>query len=387
MSPNLQNLRSSIPLLKKTNLVYLDSACSSLKPAPVIEAIVDYYQNFPACANRSIHSLGLKVTKEVEIARKNIANFIGAKQNEIIFTKNTTDSINLVAHSLDFKPNDIILTNDKEHNSNFLPWQNHKIAQHKIISTKNGHINIPELEQILKTHKIKLLSISLTSHLDGITIEASKIIKLAHKYNTLVLLDSAQTLLHKKINVKSLGADFLAFSSQKIMGPTGLGVLFVKDIKTLTPTNFGGGVVNDDQTIINGPSAFEAGTQNYASLIGFSRAIDAINKIPKEEIETNLKELSTHLLQNLKTIKDLIIINESPKPTSIISFYIKNKNSESIAIKLDIKYNIAVRSGHFCTHYYFKQNKINSALRISLAPYNNKKDIEKLIKALTKICL
>ena len=382
-------LRNSIPLLKKTNLVYLDSACSTLKPSSVIKAITDYYENHPACANRSIHSLGIKTTKAIQEARKNIASFIGAKPNEIVFTKNTTDSINIVANSLDLKKNDIVLTPDKEHNSNFLPWKHHKKARHQIIKTKEGKIDLKELENILKTKTIKLLSISLTSHIDGINIEANKIIKLAHKYNCLVLLDAAQTILNKKINVKSLNADFLAFSSQKLLGPTGLGVLFVKDYKTLTPQNLGGGTIDDKQKIKKTFEAFESGTQNYAGIIGLSKSIEEINKIPAKKIEENTKELSQYLLKNLKDIKDIKIINESDKPTSIISFYIKNKNrvteSNSIAIQLDTKHNISVRSGNFCTHNYFKQNKIPNCIRISLAPYNNKKDIEKLIEALQKI--
>ena len=206
----LTKLRRYFPLLNRpTPPLYFDSACSALKPASVIKSITDYYEKYPACAGRSLHTLATEVNAKISDARQTVGNFIGARADEIIFTKNTTESINLVAHSLLWRPRDIILTIDKEHNSNLLPWLSLKDKKVKtvILPTENGQIKFSSLAIALKNYRPRLLALSLTSNLDGLTLPVKKIINEAKKYNCLVLLDAAQTLLHYPLNVKSLGAD------------------------------------------------------------------------------------------------------------------------------------------------------------------------------------
>ncbi|MEK7120186.1 MAG: aminotransferase class V-fold PLP-dependent enzyme, partial [Patescibacteria group bacterium] len=254
---DIQKIRQDFPFFTQKNadkngkapLVYFDNACMTLKPKSVIDAEIDYYQNYSSCGGRSMHSLGEAVTKKADEARQQIAKFIGAKKDEIIFVKNTTEAINLVAHSFDFKPSDIIFTSDKEHNSNLIPWQiaaKKSGALHEVIYSKNDNTFDLEKFERAMSPKVKMVALGLTSNLDGVTIPAKEIIKIAHKFGAKVLLDAAQAAGHQKIDVKDLDVDFLAFSGHKMLGPTGTGVLYGKKeiLAELDPFIVGGGTVD-----------------------------------------------------------------------------------------------------------------------------------------------
>ena len=387
-------LRRQFSLLRPpTPLIYFDSACSALKPISVIKATIDYYENYPACAGRSLHRLASSVNAKISAARQTIANFIGARADEIIFTKNTTESINLIAHSLSWQSGDVILTTDKEHNSNFLPWLalKNKGVKTVIISTVNGQIKFSLLSAALKTHRSRLLTISLTSNLDGLALPAKKIINEAKKYNCLVLLDTAQTLLHSRLNVKTLGADFAAFSSSKICGPTGVGVLVIKNIKNLRPLLLGGGAVksltNEKVELLPGPAGFEAGTQNYAGILGLAAAIDFLKTLNFKTIQTHETELKNLLQFGLAKLPGVKLINPTPPRvhSSIVSFYVAGRDSHSLTIRLDQKYKILLRSGNFCNSYYFNKYRLPPALRVSLAFYNTASEIKTFLSALKSL--
>jgi cysteine desulfurase/selenocysteine lyase len=396
---NTDKIRKNFPILTGKNPpVYFDSACGSLKPKEVIASITEYYEKYPSCSGRSIHRFGDIVSKKIAESRKTVANFIGVRQEEIVFVKNTTEAVNLIARSFPFKKNDAVLISDKEHNSNFLPWK--LLAKENklkllIFKTDKGGIDLKKFEEIFQKNKnIRLVSLSLASNLDGLFIPASKIGKIIEKYKALFFLDAAQALPHKKIDAKSLNADFLAFSGHKLYGPTGIGVLYIKDLiknpAGLKPFLVGGGAVDEKNNFLSGPEKFEAGLQNYSGIIGLKTAVDFLNKIGMKKIEEYESKLLRFLTEKLKKIPRLKIINETSEKdpriysAPIVSFFIENLDSHSLAIRLDQKYGIAVRSGFFCNNLYFQNQKLKKAIRLSLAFYNTEKEIEYFILSLRK---
>ena len=399
MPLNISEIRKNFPLLKSANPpVYFDSACQSLRPEKVINAIKEYYEEYPACGERSLHRLGDKVTKKVDEARLEIARFIGVKENEIIFTKNTTESINLIAHSLPFEDGDSVLISDKEHNSNFLPWiilEKEKKIKLIILETENGLINLNLLADTLKKNKIKLVSLALTSNLDGETIEIKAISKIVKENGALLLLDAAQSMLHRKINAKELKVDFLAFSGHKMLGPSGTGVLYVNNLPEnhyqLSPFIVDGGTILDldgkKPIFLEGPEQFEAGLQNYAGIIGLGEAVKFLKSLGLENIETYENKLSKIFYQKLAEDKDLTVINPTipNESRSLVSFFIKNKDSHRLCLLLDEGFNIAARSGFFCDHFYFHKKNIPGALRFSFAFYNTEEEINFTVDSLKKI--
>ena len=394
---NLKKIRKDFPLLvQKEPPIYFDSACVTLKPIQVIETLNDYYKNYPACAGRSNHKLGNKVTEEYKKARKTIAKFIGAKPKEIIFTRNTTEGLNIVANSLNFEKGDIVLTTDKEHNSNLLPWQvlSKKLGiKHKIVFSKSD--NTFDLEGFKKmvNKDVKLVSMVHTSNLDGVTLPARDIIKIAHDYGSLVMLDAAQSVPHKELNVKKLDVDFLAFSGHKMLGPSGIGILYGKYdlLKELEPFLVGGNTVDkttyQQYKISDPPKKFEAGLQNYAGAIGLAAAVKYLLKIGRDNIEKHVIELNRIITKEFKSNDIITIIGPiDPKLRgSIISFNIDGINYHDVALILDSMANIMVRSGQHCVHSWFNHNNIGGCVRASLYIYNTKEEAEIFIEKINEI--
>ncbi|MDO8668256.1 MAG: aminotransferase class V-fold PLP-dependent enzyme [bacterium] len=398
---NLEKIRQDFPLLQKPingrKTVYFDNACMSLKPLSVIKAINEYYSDYPACAGRSSHRLGAIVTQKVAEARKKLAEFIGAKKTEeIIFTRNTTEGINLVAHSLKLKSGDIILGTDKEHNSNLIPWQilTKKIGViYKALPSKSDNTFDLEKFESMMSGKIKLVAMGQTSNLDGTSLPAKEIIKIAHQHGALVLLDAAQTAPHKKINVVDLAVDFLAFSGHKMLGPTGTGVLYGKKslLENLEPFLTGGETVEystyDDHKLLPIPEKFEAGLQDYAGIIGLGVATDYLRSIGYEKIAEHEYKLNKYITEEILKIPKLKIIGPAdPRLRSgIVSFYIEGIDSHQIAILLDETANIMIRSGQHCVHSWFNAKGIKTSARASLYFYNTLEEAEIFVKSLNKV--
>ena len=391
---DVTRIREDFPILKRKihgkQIIYFDNACMTLKPRQVIDAMNDYYSNFSACAGRSIHKLGSEVTVRYDTAREKIRKFINAKESrEIIFTKNTTEGINLLARTLQLKKDDIVLTTDREHNSNLIPWHIQKELRginHKVVES-NGD-NTFDLERFdnLMSNKVKLVSMAHASNLDGYTIPAEEIIKCAHDYGALVLLDGAQSASQMSIHVQKLDVDFFAFSIHKMLGPTGIGVLFGKYhlLDDLEPFMVGGNTVEkstyDSHTLLDVPEKFEAGLQNYAGAIGAGAAADYIMNIGKKNIGEYISKLNNYISSEIKDIPGISIIGPADPALrgGIISFNIENYEPHDIAMFLDDA-NIMVRSGVFCVHSWFNARNIKGAVRVSLYMYNTIEECRILI--------
>ncbi|MFT4326194.1 MAG: aminotransferase class V-fold PLP-dependent enzyme [Candidatus Woesearchaeota archaeon] len=387
---NIEKIREDFPVLKK-GIIYADSACMSLKPLPVIEASLQYYYDYPGCAGRSHHTIGRQVTDAVDQSRKTIASFFNAKPEEIIFTRNTTESINLVSQGLYFEKGDVIVTSDKEHNSNLLPWQ--KLAKqkgitHKILhSSKNNEFDLELFKEVVQG--AKLVSLVYTSNLDGITYPIKEITKIAHRAGALVLVDAAQAASHMKIDVKKLNVDFLACSGHKIMGPSGIGCLYGKYelLRNMEPFMVGGETVFDS-TYNNAeyelpPKKFEAGLQNYAGIVGFAEATKYVQQIGFKKIQKHLEKLNQKLTKDLSEIEGIqFISNSDPKSKAgIVSFTIEGVDSHELAIMLNSSMNIMCRSGAHCVHSWFNAHKMDGCIRFSLYIYNTVEECEVIAQA------
>jgi len=393
---NVDKVRSDFNVLGK-GIVYLDSACMSLKPRQVIWKINEYYNEYPACVGRSNHRLGEAAKNAYEDARKTIAKFIGAKPEEIIFTKNTTEGINLVAHSLPLKKGDVVLGTDKEHNSNLVPWQllAESGVKHNVVFSRSDNTFDMEKYKALLKKNVRLVSMVHTSNLDGVTNPAREIVKAAHDNGSLVLLDGAQSVPHQRIDVHKLDVDFLAFSGHKMLGPTGTGVLYVKKdrMKELKPFMAGGDTVAnttyDSHEFLDPPHMFEAGLQDYAGTIGLAEAARYVQSFGFENIErleAGLnRKLSEGLLSLESGIADIIGPADSSLRGGITPFNLKGIDYHQVALMLDKIGSVMVRSGQHCVHSWFNAHGIKGSVRASLYLYNNEHDIGVFIDTIKKI--
>lgn len=392
---DINKIREDFPVLKG-NLVYFDSACMTLRPKQVIEVIQEYYKEYPACAGRSVHKLSNRVEEKYQESRKAVQKFISArKQEEIIFTRNTTEGINLVSRSLGLKRGDVVLTTDREHNSNLIPWQvlSKRIGiVHKIVKSRENHAFNLEAFKDRLTPEVKLVSVVHSSNLDGYTLPVEEIIKLSKENGSLVMLDSAQAVPHRKIDVKKLGVDFLAFSGHKMLGPSGTGVLYGKLelLEKLDPFMVGGHTVQnstyESHVLEKIPERFEAGLQNYAGVIGLTEAVKYLERVGMDNIEKHETRLNTALKAGLQEMGIEIVGVKDPNLTGgVTSFLVKGLKYHDVAIIMSDNYNIMLRSGQHCVHSWFNQNNIEGSVRASLYIYNTMEEVESFLGAVKEI--
>jgi cysteine desulfurase / selenocysteine lyase len=398
---DIQKIRRDFPILQeekgKKPVIYFDTACQSLRPRQVIEAITQYYVDEPACSGRSNHRLGAAVTHGVDQARADLAKFFNAaKKEEIVFTRNTTEGINLVAHSLGLKAGDAVIISDKEHNSNLIPWQ--MLAKQQGVQVRIAHScpdNTFDLAAFtgLLDGQVKLVALGYTSNLDGVTIPADPIVKAAHQNGSLVLLDAAQTAPHHAINLKALGVDFMALSGHKMLGPSGMGVLYGKYalLERLDPFLVGGDTVArstyETCEFLPPPEKFEAGLQDYAGIFGMSAAVKYLQGVGFDAIQKQETLLNEAISAELRRIPGLTIVGPADARLrgGIVTFYIDGIDSHRIAIMLDQMAGIMVRSGQHCVHSWFDAHKIAGSVRASLYFYNTLEEAELFVSNLNKI--
>jgi cysteine desulfurase/selenocysteine lyase len=396
-----QKIRNDFPLLSETTnrkpVIYFDNACQTLRPRQVIDAVTRYYLSFSACSGRSMHQLSAEVTREVDQARIIVQKHLNAsRKEEIVFTRNTTEGINLVANSINLQTGDSVLISAKEHNSNLIPWQ--MMVKKKGITLKICPINSDNtfnLDAYTKEldKSIKLVSLSFTSNLDGVTIPVDEIIKKAHRNGSMVMLDAAQAAPHRKINVKELDVDFVAFSGHKMLGPSGTGVLYgkYKLLEQLEPFMVGGDTVSSSTyetcKFLPPPEKFEAGLQDYAGIMGLGAAISYLTQIGFEQIQKQETALNELISRELIGISRLMILGPAnPKLRGgIINFIIEGIDSHRIALMLDQMASIMVRSGQHCVHSWFNAHQIQGSVRVSLYFYNTLAEAEIFIENLKKI--
>jgi len=397
---NVAKIRKSFPILnrevKNQLLVYLDNAATSQKPQVVIDALNYYYSNYNANIHRGIHTLAEEATAAYEATRDTVKEFINASSSEeIIFTRGTTEGINLVAYTWGRKnihEGDEIIISTMEHHSNIVPWQilcEEKKAVLKVIPINDeGELLMDEYRKLLSP-KTKLVSIVHVSNSLGTVNPIKEIIEAAHKIGALVLVDGAQSTVHLDIDVQEMDCDFFAFSGHKVYGPTGAGALYgKKKILEEMPVFMGGGemikeVTFEKTTYNNLPYKYEAGTPNIADTIALKVALDFVTDLGKNIIRNHENELLKYATEQIKSIDGLRIIGTAKNKVGLISFVIKNIHPQDIGVLLDNQ-GIAVRTGHHCTEPLMKRFGITGTVRASFAMYNTKEEVDRLILGIKK---
>lgn len=392
-------LREDFPLYasEDKDIIYLDSACQTLRPRPVMQAMQEYYEAYPACGGRSVHRFATKVSIKVEEAREKVASLIGCPDpNCIIFTKNCTEAINLVAKGLSLRKGDAVLTTDMEHNSNHVPWlQLSKTMglRHRFVKTPGtGLFDMTEYEKSL-SREVRLVSMVHTNNVTGTTIPETEIIKRAHDHGSLVMLDGAQSAPHRPIDVEAMGVDMFALSAHKMLGPAGVGVLYAKMevLEHLEPLISGGGSVGitdyDHVEFLPPPEKFEAGLLNYSGIIGTGAAADYLKAIGMNEIADHETRLNRLVTEGLKDLPELSIL-EPHNPTlrgGLFPFNIRGMGSHDVAMIIDEMAKVLIRSGMHCMHPFFLSRHIDGCARASFYIYNNEDECARFVDAVKAV--
>lgn len=393
-----KKIRNNFPIFKNKDISYLDSAATSQRPSIVIDDIKEYYENFNANAGRGTHELSMVSKAIIDKTRLKVKEFVNASSAmEVVFTKNCTEAINLVAYSygLNFlKKGDEIILAISNHHSNIVPWQfvarKLGLTLKYIYLTKDGDLDLNDFKYKLND-KTKIVALSSVVNTTGIIQDYNKVIELAHKKNAKVLLDVSQGIVHYKQNFEKVNADFYTFSGHKMFSSFGVGVLVAKKeiLEKMPPFLYGGDMIEyveeQKSTYAKIPTKFEAGTLDTSSILSLSRAIDYVNTISYKEIENIENKLMRELIFRLKTLDFVeLYYTDNVDRVSVISFNVKGVHSHDVSFILD-QYKVMVRSGHHCTAPLLKYMGINSTCRISLSIYNLSSDIDKLIEGLYKV--
>ena len=404
-SLSIENIRKDFPILDirvrdNKPLVYLDNASTTQKPKQVIDTITNYYNNYNANIHRSVYSIAEEATEAYEKTRDKVAKFINApKREEIIFVRGTTEGINLVAYAWgrkNIKEGDIIVTTEYEHHSNIVPWQllvKEKGAKLEYIGVDDdGELILDQLDKYLATGKVKLVTFSLMSNVLGTISDYEKIISKCKQAGVKILVDAAQAVPHMKVDLEKLGCDFFAFSGHKMLGPTGVGVLWVKKevLETMDPFHGGGDMIREvhkyETTWNDLPYKFEAGTPNIADVIGFGAALDYLSNLGMENVRNHEIELTKYALEKLSQIKGIVIYGtkDISKRGGVISFNFHDVHPHDVATIVD-REGIAIRSGHHCAQVLMERLDVAATNRASFYIYNTKDDVDKLIQSLAKV--
>jgi cysteine desulfurase/selenocysteine lyase len=397
---NINEIKKEFPIFDKKingkNLVYLDSANSSQKPKSVIQAVNDFYSHHFANVGRGIYSLAANASEMYENTRTELKKFINCPEDgEIVFTKNSTESLNLVASCFGEKfinEGDEIISTELEHHANYVPWhflRKKKKAVIKFIPIDDdGNLRIEKLNELI-TDKTKIISVTHMSNVTGTIVDLKKIKEIANKKNIPVCVDGTQGAAHLNIDVKDLDCDFYAFSGHKMYGPTGVGLLYVKYkwLEAFAPFIGGGGMIDfvskDDVAYAKGVWKFEAGTMPTAEVVALKESVNFINSIGRENIFKHEDGLKDYAIDTLKKNNAVIFVGSPKKQGSVFSFNIKDIHSHDVSTIFDQE-GVAVRGGHHCCQILHDRLNVNSSVRVSFGVYNNKEDIDVLNEAIKK---
>jgi len=407
MSVDLSRYKNDFPILQRkvrggNTLIYLDSGATSQKPEIVIEAEANFYRTKNAAVHRGAHLVAEEASEVYEGARENIARFIGAKSDEVIFTKSATESLNLIAYSLGnpeskfhLNSGDEIVVSEMEHHANLIPWQQlakrvgAKLTWFKI--TDEGRLDLSDIDKLINK-KTKVVAITHQSNVLGTIVPLAQITKAAHAVGAVVVLDACQSVPHFAVDVKKLEVDFLAFSGHKVLGPTGIGVLWGKSelLDQLEPALFGGSMVDSvsmqGATWAKAPRKFEAGVPNMAQAVGLSAAIDYISEIGMDKVAQHEQELTKQLISGLQNTSGVQVIGpvDMKDRGGVVSFTVDGVHPHDVGQYLD-QFGIAVRTGHHCAWPLMRRLNLVGTTRASFHLYNDENEVEVLLNTVSKI--
>ncbi|MGB2842576.1 MAG: cysteine desulfurase [Halobacteriota archaeon] len=390
---DVERIRADFPILER--IIYMDSAATSLTPEPVLEAALEYYREYKANVGRGVHRLARIASQKYNDAHRKVEEFICAEGSGLIFTKNTTEAINMVASGLKWESGDRVVSTLVEHHSDFLPWLRLKekgIIQELDIVKPNqeGLLEAPDFEDAIDD-RTRLVAVTHISNVLGTISPIKEISAICNEYNTLLLVDGAQSAPHIGIDVGELGCDFFAFSGHKMLGPTGTGVLWVKDLEGIEPSFFGGGMIEDvsqdNYKLAVGYERFEAGTPNIAGGIGLGRAVDYLNEVGMAELKSHESKLTKKLLEGLSGIENVHVYGSTnlKDRIGVVSFNIEGVNPHDVALMLDETSDIMVRSGHHCCMPLLKYLGLEGTVRASLYLYNTEEEVDKFLETVEEI--
>lgn len=400
---DVEAVRKDFPILEREingqKIVYFDNAASSQKPVQVVEKMRDFYYNTYANVHRGVHTLSQEASEQYEEAHAIIASLIGARKDEIVFTMGTTDSLNMLAYGLEstLAGGDEIVTTVMEHHSNYLPWKflaERKKAKLKIIDVDDeGRLNYAQLENLISP-RTKIVAVCHMSNVTGFITDVGKIARIAHETEAYVVVDGAQSVPHLPVNVKELDIDFMAFSGHKMLGPTGIGVLYGKKdlLEELTPYRYGGGMISrvtlSEVEFQDVPWRLEAGTPNIVQAVGLAEAVKYLKKVGMENIESHEKQLVKKTLTLIQEeLKDKIKIvgpQNQLERGGLVAFTVKGLDHHTVASLLDA-YGVMVRSGKHCAHPLHERLGLEGTVRASFYLYNTEHEVERFIQALAEI--
>ena len=399
MDKSIENIRNDFQLIKNSDIAYLDSGATSQKPQEVIDAINRYYNEYNANAHRGTYDLSQRATEIYETTRRRVATFLNANsEREIIFSKNATESLNLIAYSYGLstlKKGDEVVLSIMEHHSNLVPWQ---MVTKKTESTlkymyinDNFELDEKEIEEKI-TDKTKVVGITHVSNVLGTINNVKKVIEVAHRHGAVVVVDASQSIPHMEIDIKDLDCDFLVFSGHKMMSPMGVGVLYGKEelLRKMPPFLMGGDMIQyvyeNDTIYAELPNKFEAGTQNVEAVMGLHSAIDYILSIGYDKIKEIEDDVVGYAIKKLKELGfvELYMTNNRENHQGVISFNVKGVHSHDVASILN-SYGVCVRSGNHCAQPLMSYIKVDSTCRASFYMYNNKEDVDRLVEGLNAI--
>ena len=394
---DMGSVRKDFPTIRKNLGIYLDNACQSLRPDQVIQAMTDYYENYPACGGRSVHSMATKVSVGVDDCRETLASFFNTKDPECyIFTKNTTEGLNTAAFGLDLKKGDVVVTTDSEHNSNHVPWiqlrDTKGIERRFSRSGKTGEFDIESFKSCMD-RKVKVVSVQHSNNVTGCSVPVKAVTEIAHDYGATVIIDGAQAAPHMPVDLSKIDADIYCCSMHKMLGPSGMGIMYGKRevLEKLHPLTYGGGTVGlttyDSVNMAPIPDRFEAGLLNYAGIIGTRAALDYLSSVGMENIESWDTELMKRAMGNLEDIGNLHVVGPEQPGTrcGVLSFNIDGLVSHDIAMMMDSMAGIMIRSGMHCAHPFYVSRAIDGSARASTYLYNSPEEIDIFTETVRKI--
>jgi cysteine desulfurase/selenocysteine lyase len=394
---DVQKVREDFPPLK-TGVIYFDSAASSLTPKTVIDGMLEYYLEYRANIERGLYQLSQRASEEYEASRKKMASFIGAKfPDEIVFVKNTTEGINLAAHSLKLGKEDKVVTTLLEHHSNLLPWlrcsERYGVKVEMVKPSREGFLDPVDFERVIDD-RTRIVAVAHVSNVLGTITSVREIAEIAHEHGALMLVDGAQSVPHMKVNVRELGCDLLAFSGHKMCGPTGSGVLYVREslLEKLDPLYLGGGTVElvdlNGYRLLKGPAKFEAGTPAIGEVIGLKAAVEYLESLGMDAVEQHEKVLSKKVYEGLSQMAKVEVYGPEPKfKLGVTSFNVEGLSPHDVALILDSMAKIAVRSGMHCAQPLVRNvlGKQQGTVRLSPYLYNTVEEVEKFLAAIEQI--